>query len=87
MVALTERLIGVEKRVEECVQPEAYKRTVSDVDILRVNIRSMNDRVQQQVARQATEQTATATQPSSGNEKSLIRLGVILCLVCPIRAS
>ncbi|XP_048731916.1 TNF receptor-associated factor 3-like isoform X2 [Ostrea edulis] len=65
MVELTERIIRVEKIMEECVHPEMYKRTVSDVNILRENIRSLKDRTEQQVAKQEAEQVAPITQSSS----------------------
>ncbi|XP_061172327.1 TNF receptor-associated factor 3-like [Saccostrea echinata] len=68
VVELTERIIHAEKQVEELAQPESYKRTISDVNILRENIRSLKDRANELLTLHSSEQggaSATATPASS----------------------
>ncbi|XP_062616340.1 TNF receptor-associated factor 3-like [Saccostrea cucullata] len=68
VVELTERIIHAEKQVEELAQPESYKRTISDVNILRENIRRLKDRANELRTIHTSEQggaTATATPASS----------------------
>lgn len=45
MVDLTERIIRVEKQLEEVSKPEVQQRMTSDLNIARENVRKLRDRL------------------------------------------
>lgn len=60
MVELTERIIHVEKQLEEVSKPEVQQRMTSDLNIARENVRKLRDRLDRLIAAEESGGGATA---------------------------
>lgn len=60
MVDLTERIIRVEKQLEEVSKPEVQQRMTSDLNIARENVRKLKDRLDRLKAAEESGGGATA---------------------------
>lgn len=60
MVDLTERIIRVEKQLEEVSKPEVQQRMTSDLNIARENVRKLKDRLDRLIAAEESGGGATA---------------------------